>query len=944
MIRSFLNKTLGIRDGEIYISFLMQVYIFLIITVLLIIKPIVNALFLSELGAEQLPYGYLLVAFIAVVTTYFYNRWVKRFSLLRITSISLLVFSLCFITLGIIITYFNLNHALLYIYYIGVSLFAVITTSQFWVLANLVFNSREAKRLFGFIGAGAIAGGIFGGYLTSIIVSNFGNAVAVVVAAVFLLACIPILRKIWTLRIKKLNSYVRAQRKNYDSETHEPALQIIRKSKHLTYLALITGFGVIVAKLVDFQFSDFANKAIPDSDELASFFGFWFSTFNVIAFCLQLFITNKVLSKLGVSSTLLVLPLGIALGSLLFLTFPELWVLVIIKGIDGSFKQSINKAAVELSIMPIPFNIKNQAKSFIDVAVDSLATGLAGLLLILFIKRFNLPTTYITIIILLLAFIWIVLIYKLREAYFNSFRQNIQRNLMIDSIKDKSLKKETTINLTRSILQSNDEDKILNVLERFSMYKIKTLRPEIIALLDYPSNKVKTEAIKQLYVLDKGIALEKIKSLIYSNDDHLVHTALSYILEHSSISQIDFFSEYLDHKDSYISSAALLCLAEEVSDNESLGRRFNLETRIEKRLNELFLDDSETRQADVAKLLLTIAHSKNQKFYPYINVNLQNKNPYIVKFAIKAAGLTIDDQYIKILIQYLSEKKYRKQALKALKNFSSGISKTILKLEQDDQLSNSAKRHLPMLIKSFNNQTSVKVLLKLLKSRDVLIRYEVSKALLKLKSNNDALYFNKRRLKKEIIKECKYGKETLDALASMRNITNVNPHNKYSGDQKSEINIARESIIEVLDDQLITSLKSIFKLLSLLYDEADIKVSYSGLMSDIKEAQVNALEFLDNLLQSQIKTQILPLIEYYNIENKEASPTKPLEIELMDEFTLLSVLLKNRGKRIKLEVLHLIKVLNDKTYIALVRQETIKNNREVGTFAKETLILLKNKL
>ena len=139
-----------------------------------------------------------------------------------------------------------------------------------------------------------------------------------------------------------------------------------------------------------FQFSDFANKAIGDPDELASFFGFWFSTFNVLAFCLQLFITNRVLNRLGVASTLLVLPLAIALGSLLFLTFPELWVLIIIKGVDIGFKQSLNKAAVELSIMPIPLHIKNQAKSYIDVAVDSIATGIAGFMLIFLVRKLDL--------------------------------------------------------------------------------------------------------------------------------------------------------------------------------------------------------------------------------------------------------------------------------------------------------------------------------------------------------------------------------------------------------------------------------------------------------------------------------------------------------------------------------------------------------------------------
>jgi AAA family ATP:ADP antiporter len=937
VIRKFLNKTFGIRDGEIYISFLMQFYIFLIITVLLIIKPIVNALFLSELGADNLPYGYLLVALIAVITTYFYNQWVKKFSFNKVTIITLVFFSLSFIFLGLIIIYSALTHWLLYIYYIGVSLFAVIATSQFWILANLVFNAREAKRLFGFIGAGAIAGGVFGGYLTSIIASNYGNATTIIIAAIFLLMCIPILQKIWALRIKKLNKYVIAQRKDYDSETHEPALRIIYKSKHLTYLALITGLGVIVAKLVDFQFSDFANNAIPDPDELASFFGFWFSSFNVIALGLQLFLTNRVLSKLGVSSTLLILPLGMALGCLLFLTFPELWVLIIIKGIDGSIKQSLNKAAVELSIMPIPFNVKNQAKSFIDVAVDSIATGLAGLMLIFFIKRLDLPSTYITIIVLLLTFIWIILIYKLREAYFNSFRLNIQRNLASNTIKSKSLQKETTISLTRDILNSNDEIEILQILDRFNIYKIKSLRPEIIKLLDFPSNRVKAEIIKQLNHHDNGVAIDNIKPCIYSNDDVLVHTALSYILEHTSISQFDFFSEYLDHKDPFISSAALLCLSEEASDNDSLGRRFQLKNRIEKRLNIVSLDDDLSRQEDVAKLLLTIAHSKYKMYYSYINVNLQNKNTYIVKYAIKAAGITTEDQYTKILIQFLENKQYRKTAIKALKNYSSGIANTILQLEQNDELNNTAKRYLPLLVQSFNNQNSVKILMRFLKSKDVIIRYESTKALIALKSKNENLFYNKRRLKKEIIRECRYGKESLEAIASMRHIANSNFDKVLSVDQINEISIARNSIINVLDEQLQTSLKTVFKLLSLLYDEADIKVSYSGIISDVKEAKHNALEFLDNLLQSQIKAQIFPLIEHYSFENSETNYVSPLHIELLKEFDLLKSLFQKRGKRIKLEVLYLIKVKKDTSYKRLVQQQINQKNKEVRAFAIKTL-------
>ena len=70
--------------------------------------------------------------------------------------------------------------------------------------------------------------------------------------------------------------YIRKQRKGAIQGSYSSPFKLIIKSKHLTYLATIVGVGVVMAKLVDFQFSDFANKAKPDSDELASFFGFYF--------------------------------------------------------------------------------------------------------------------------------------------------------------------------------------------------------------------------------------------------------------------------------------------------------------------------------------------------------------------------------------------------------------------------------------------------------------------------------------------------------------------------------------------------------------------------------------------------------------------------------------------------------------------------------------------
>ena len=111
----------------------------------------------------------------------------------------------------------------------------------------------------------------------------------------------------------------------------------------------------MVAKLVDYQFGGIAAGLIPDPDKLTGFFGFWLSTFSVISLILQLFFTRKIIERFGVTSSLLFLPGSISLAVIILFLFPGLLAAaVFLKMADGSLKQSLNKAAMELLIMPIP--------------------------------------------------------------------------------------------------------------------------------------------------------------------------------------------------------------------------------------------------------------------------------------------------------------------------------------------------------------------------------------------------------------------------------------------------------------------------------------------------------------------------------------------------------------------------------------------------------------
>ena len=84
--------------------------------------------------------------------------------------------------------------------YVWVGIFGVLAPAQVWTLANYVLTPREARRLFGFVGAGATLGATVGGILSSALARRFGaESLLVVTSAFLLLATVPV-RALWRRR------------------------------------------------------------------------------------------------------------------------------------------------------------------------------------------------------------------------------------------------------------------------------------------------------------------------------------------------------------------------------------------------------------------------------------------------------------------------------------------------------------------------------------------------------------------------------------------------------------------------------------------------------------------------------------------------------------------------------------------------------------------------
>src|SRR6185295_4219924 len=173
LLARLLRPIVQLGEGEATTALLMFLYSFLAMTSYNIIKPITRSQFIASLGADNLPY----VQFTAGVLIGFimqgYTRLMRAVPRRRIIPVTQAGMALLLVAFWFLFTTIGQDWIAVAFYVLGLIL-AVLLSSQFWTLANDIYDPRQAKRLFGFIGGGSSLGGATGAALTAYLVQTIG--------------------------------------------------------------------------------------------------------------------------------------------------------------------------------------------------------------------------------------------------------------------------------------------------------------------------------------------------------------------------------------------------------------------------------------------------------------------------------------------------------------------------------------------------------------------------------------------------------------------------------------------------------------------------------------------------------------------------------------------------------------------------------------------------
>lgn len=861
-----IEQALNLRPGELRRGVPLFAYLFLVIATYLVGRVVRDSLFLSRFQAAQLPYADIATALTAGIVIAVYIRVGRHSNLRSLLLGSLLLFASNCVLFWILTRFFPISW-LYPVIYAWDGIFGVLAPAQVWALANHVLTTREARRVFGFLAGGGISGGIFAGLFSKVVARVFGTESLLLGMALFLLLCLPLVVQIWRQHQEAVpGASIEASAEQGPRNLRE-SMGLVFSSTYLRAIAALIWVSAFVTEVIDWQFKSVAKEFIPAKDHLAAFFGDFTFYAGILTLVAQLLVTSRVLRRFGIGVALLTLPVGLVATSGYMLLTGTLFSAILLRGTEWVWRHSIDKSSVELLYLPLPSRVKFQVKWFIDTVVWRMGTALAGVTLLFFVTYLRLSARQMSWVGLVLVGSWLAAAWVARQQYVATLTEivrehRLEADRVIAPVVDRS-----TAEVLASNLSASDPNEVLYALSILESDQPAT-RPRIRLLLSHPADEVRKQAIRVLDTGGDATVVPQVEGLLQDPSLEVRTEALLYLAHYGHVDPLERIQQLGDFADFSISSAMVALLARPGEVQNLYFARQLLAGMVE----ESGPEGKRTR-IETARLLGMLP----DKFDPLLAQLLADADVEVAREAIFSVGKLQKRRLVPELLDRLADPRLATDVTELLIRFGDSIVGRLRDHLGDQTVPIEVRQQVSVILARIGTQSALDALVEHLLDADSRLRLRILSDLSTLQHLCPQLDCDTENLEMllaaEILGHCR-SYQILESLKTMLP--------------------SYESLAGALSDSMKHEVERIFRILDLLYPHDDLSSAYVGLQSRNLIVRDNALEFLDNVLKTEFRRMMVPLLDCKVTLAERASIANrliPARIETSEE--AISVLVRS---------------------------------------------------
>ena len=365
-MRNLLSKIVDVKPNEWRALWLGFIFFFVVLAGYYVIRPVRD-----NIGAnysENLWWMFTVVLVTMIVANALFSAIVSRMSRRRFIPIAYRFF-----IVNLLIFFFLMRMAppgkqpwVDISFFVWVSVFNLFATAVFWGFMTDLFTNEQGKRLFGFIAVGGSLGGILGPIITTSLVHYVSTGVLLLICAGMLEIAAQSVR-FFPAEFRRDDS------KSPDDAAEKPiggrfwdGVTNICKSPYLFGLFLFILLYTFTSTWTYFQQSELTKAGFVDKAARTTFFAKLDLSVNTLTLIMQIFVTGRLMKFLGVTVTLLFMPVLSLFGFAAMGFMPVLSVLAAFQIARRASTFAFMRPAREVLFTVLRREDKYKAKSFID--------------------------------------------------------------------------------------------------------------------------------------------------------------------------------------------------------------------------------------------------------------------------------------------------------------------------------------------------------------------------------------------------------------------------------------------------------------------------------------------------------------------------------------------------------------------------------------------------
>lgn len=848
--------------------------LFLLTTGHTLLETARDVLFLAKIPTTHLPWMYLAI----VVLTLALSR-VRRARVLSKRAVAGSLLFAAVVTAGFwaLVPTKNPQIRALYALYVWTGLFASWATVQFWTLLGRVHTMTQAKRVYGFIGAGAVLGAVVGALSARAAMMLSPRSSILVASIVFAVAAVPCL-----LVVVPPPSEEEPHAPVLEEGTRRPmraTMSLLWENAFARNVLGLVILATVTVTLADYLFKSRVAAAYPDARQLGVMLSWFYAGTNALALVAQLVVAPFVFQRQGVQRALFVFPaLLLGAASAVALTGGKLLATFGLKAVDGSMRYSLHRTSMELLLVPVPDGTRERIKPIVDLLGTRGGQALGSVVILGLVALAATDPATLAAIVGLCATAWIGLVVAIRRHYLDVFRETLRTGGFSGSAEDLPALDLGALETLFEGLGSSRDAEVLASLELLEEQQRERLVPALI--LYHPSRDVVLRALEIFADRGRTDFVSIADRLNGHPDGEIAAAALRARTKVAPDRRL--LEKRAAEPRSQVSVTALVALMArgwieldeaEVKLQEILASRaWPMAAELARAVRTIAPEDGASSEVGerfdrllleldvVAEEIREMAASKggadDQAAPPDepVATAVTQLDARVRLEIARAMGVRRSPAFIVPLVSMLRRHDLRATAREALLPIP-GALEALAEALADTNTAREVRVHLPRTICLFAPRTAAKILLRQLDvERGGLVRFKVIRGLVKLRRAHPSLELSPEVVTRAVrltLGHAEQLRRWADAVAA--------PGGADAGDPDAR-GAAHHLLAGLLRDKELHAEQRLFLLLELGSDDA-FDAIWRGLQSRVPRTRAGSLELLENVLPTELRDRVLSLVD-----------------------------------------------------------------------------------